>query len=114
MCFSSFKRIALQSEMPDEQKEDSARPSTRPFGPGEYMGCPGNGMPGASFYFWERICSPALPVRSSDGAGASDFRDFSDLSPAKENRTGSRWTLLFSSSSLQSLPYRLYQPRLFV
>jgi hypothetical protein len=35
-------------------------------------------------------------MHPSDRAGASDFRDFSGLSPAKENRTGSRWTLLLS------------------
>ena len=54
--------------------------------------------------FKNALAAQRCCMHSSDGAGASDFRDFSGLSPAKENRTGSRWTLLIHSETVLAVP----------
>jgi CheB methylesterase len=54
--------------------------------------------------FKNALAAQRCCMHSSDGAGASDFRDFSGLSPAKENRTGSRWTLLIHSETALAVP----------
>ena len=54
--------------------------------------------------FKNALAAQRCCMHSSDGAGAPDFRDFSGLSPAKENRTGSRWTLLIHSETALAVP----------